>query len=233
MKTLINQTLTERLEESNLFGALLKVLKYGLYIYNQASPISDKEGEFLIRYPYSELPKNSLLFVLPTNNSIAYDNSGETVKKNTLRIKFAYNDDDGNVRYGNDKYYDILVEQSNGLKKYAGEGHIVANRLAIFRVGDVDDNTITLTNSPIYNEINVASILVTDDATFYSTPKVKLPKKNETDPDKAVSLVRSDELAELEARVEFLEDRIQIGTTDAEEALAGYPDGTLYVKVDT
>lgn len=151
---------------------------------------------------------------------------------NKLRIKFAYTDNDGNVTYGNDKYYDILIEQSDGRKRYADEGHIVANRLAIFRVGDRDDNNITLINSPIYNEINASSIIVTTDATFYKTPKIKLPKENEADPDKTISLTRSDEFAELEARVELLEERIQIGTAEAEDALAGYPDGTLYIKVD-
>lgn len=203
-----------------------------MYIFNQASPINDTPGEFLIRYPYSELPPNSLLFVLPTNNSVHYDNSKEVTQMNKLRIKFAYTDNDGNVTYGNDKYYDILIEQSDGRKRYADEGHIVANRLAIFRVGDRDDNNITLINSPIYNEINASSIIVTTDATFYKTPKIKLPKENEADPDKTISLTRSDEFAELEARVELLEERIQIGTAEAEDALAGYPDGTLYIKVD-
>lgn len=215
-------------ELTMLKKAMLEILRYNPYVYPQSASISGKPGEILIRFPYSELPKNSLLYVLPNTNSIQID--GDT--KNTLRVKFGKTNAQGEIEYTNDKYYDIVVEQSNGLKRYASDGHIVANRLAIFRVGNVDDGTITLINSPLYNEISLASLVVTNNAVFYDKPLVKLKKDNEDDPDEYVEVVTKDQYNELLERVQYLEQKFQVGTVDAETALAGQPDGTFYVKVE-
>ena len=213
---------------SNLNEAIIKTLKYSPYVYQQATNISNKTGEFMIRFPYKELPPNSLLYFLPTANSVQCD----AKTKNKLRIKFVYTDENGETKYGNDKYYTILVEQTNGHTKFASDGHIVAGRLCIFRVPAVDDDTIVLINSPIYNEVALSSLVVTNEATFYEPPKVLKEKEQEGDPDEYVELISEDQFEALRARVEALEQKFQVGTIDAETALSGRPDGTFYVKVD-
>ena len=76
---------------SRLNEAIIKTLKYSPYVYTQATNASNKTGEFMIRFPYKELPPNSLLYFLPTSNSIETDEK----TKNKLRVKFVYTDENG------------------------------------------------------------------------------------------------------------------------------------------
>ena len=149
---------------------------------------------------------------------------------NTLRLLLPQVSEEGVISYSNADVRDfkIIQEQNDGITTKAGENSILANRLAIFRFTARSHDKAILLNSPLHHDIVLRSLLVTNDVTFRQPP-VHLPDK-----ETGVNwpLVTEEEYNKLLQRVEALEERFIFGQEDPEEALAGKPDGTVYIKVE-
>lgn len=216
-------------------------LKYNAYVYNQLSTLTDTwNGEYKIEYLYDTIPDNSLLFMVPNYSSlptgIVNDTDGVEyqttyVEANKLIIRYligTYTDEHGNKRgrYSS-KTYKIYVEAPEGSMRLAGEGDIIAHRLAMFRFIKGDEDTVILINSPIYNSVNLSSLTVTNKASFYSRPVIVDPITKDEIP-----LATNTDLLALTNRVEKLESKFQYGTQDAEDALLDADVGTIYIQVE-
>ena len=66
-----------------LHEGLLKMLNYLPTIYSQRTIASTWDGNFIIRYPYKEIPDNALLFVLPLYSSLS-NNEVSNIKSGAL-----------------------------------------------------------------------------------------------------------------------------------------------------
>ena len=208
-----------------LHEGLKKMLNYLPMIYNQQQT-SVNTGEIVIKYPYSKIPENALLFVLPMYNSLS---SG-----NKLTIKFATVSQNGTVvSYTTTKQYNIMVEDTDGKKRAAGLGDIVANRLCMFRFITNNSSDIILCNNPIYNNLKCSTLCITNSAKFYETPKVIYYTNQGVE--KEVELALSSDLQDLAARVAALENKFVTGTDSAEEYFENNPNapqGTIYMQVE-
>ena len=208
-----------------LHEGLKKMLNYLPMIYNQQQT-SVNTGEIVIKYPYSKIPENALLFVLPMYNSLS---SG-----NKLTIKFATVSQNGTVvSYTITKQYNIMVEDTDGKKRAAGLGDIVANRLCMFRFITNNSSDIILCNNPIYNNLKCSTLCITNSAKFYETPKVIYYTNQGVE--KEVELALSSDLQDLAARVTALENKFVTGTDSAEEYFENNPNapqGTIYMQVE-
>lgn len=208
-----------------LHEGLKKMLNYLPMIYNQQQT-SVNTGEIVIKYPYSKIPENALLFVLPMYNSLS---SG-----NKLTIKFATVSQNGTVvSYTTTKQYNIMVEDTDGKKRAVGLGDIVANRLCMFRFITNNSSDIILCNNPIYNNLKCSTLCITNSAKFYETPKVIYYTNQGVE--KEVELALSSDLQDLAARVTALENKFVTGTDSAEEYFENNPNapqGTIYMQVE-
>lgn len=208
-----------------LHEGLKKMLNYLPMIYNQQQT-SVNTGEIVIKYPYNKIPENALLFVLPMYNSLS---SG-----NKLTIKFATVSQDGTVvSYTTTKQYNIMVEDTDGKKRAAGLGDIVANRLCMFRFITNNSSDIILCNNPIYNNLKCSTLCITNSAKFYETPKVIYYTNQGVEQE--VELALSSDLQNLAARVTALENKFVTGTGSAEEYFENNPNapqGTIYMQVE-
>lgn len=208
-----------------LHEGLKKMLNYLPMIYNQQQT-SVNTGEIVIKYPYNKIPENALLFVLPMYNSLS---SG-----NKLTIKFATVSQNGTVvSYTTTKQYNIMVEDTDGKKRAAGLGDIVANRLCMFRFITNNSSDIILCNNPIYNNLKCSTLCITNSAKFYETPKVIYYTNQGVE--KEVELALSSDLQDLAARVTALENKFVTGTDSAEEYFENNPNapqGTIYMQVE-
>lgn len=208
-----------------LHEGLKKMLNYLPMIYNQQQT-SVNTGEIVIKYPYDKIPDNALLFVLPMYNSLS---SG-----NKLTIKLATVSQNGTVvSYTTTKQYNIMVEDTDGKKRAAGLGDIVANRLCMFRFITNNSSDIILCNNPIYNNLKCSTLCITNSAKFYETPKVIYYTNQGVE--KEVELALSSDLQDLAARVTALENKFVTGTDSAEEYFENNPNapqGTIYMQVE-
>lgn len=208
-----------------LHQGLLKMLNYLPMVYNQQQLSTVNTGEIVIKYPYQSIPENALLFVLPLYSSLE---SG-----NKLTIKYAKVSEDGTtVSYTTTKSYNIMVEDTNGTKRKASTGDIVANRLCMFRFITGNSSDIILCNNPIYNNLSCSTLCITNDATFYKIPTVSYIKNNTTF---KTELALNQNLLELEERVTALENKFKFGTDTPEkyfEANPSTPKGTIYMQVE-
>lgn len=208
-----------------LHEGLKKMLNYLPMIYNQQQT-SVNTGEIVIKYPYSKIPENALLFVLPMYNSLS---SG-----NKLTIKLATVSQNGTVvSYTTTKQYNIMVEDTDGKQRAAGLGDIVANRLCMFRFITNNSSDIILCNNPIYNNLKCSTLCITNSAKFYETPKVIYYTNQGVE--KEVELALSSDLQDLAARVTALENKFVTGTDSAEEYFENNPNapqGTIYMQVE-
>lgn len=208
-----------------LHEGLKKMLNYLPMIYNQQQT-SVNTGEIVIKYPYDKIPENALLFVLPMYNSLS---SG-----NKLTIKLATVSQNGTVvSYTTTKQYNIMVEDTDGKKRAAGLGDIVANRLCMFRFITNNSSDIILCNNPIYNNLKCSTLCITNSAKFYETPKVIYYTNQGVE--KEVELALSSDLQDLAARVTALENKFVTGTDSAEEYFENNPNapqGTIYMQVE-
>lgn len=208
-----------------LHEGLKKMLNYLPMIYNQQQT-SVNTGEIVIKYPYNKIPENALLFVLPMYNSLS---SG-----NKLTIKLATVSQNGTVvSYTTTKQYNIMVEDTDGKKRAAGLGDIVANRLCMFRFITNNSSDIILCNNPIYNNLKCSTLCITNSAKFYETPKVIYYTNQGVE--KEVELALSSDLQDLAARVTALENKFVTGTDSAEEYFENNPNapqGTIYMQVE-
>lgn len=199
-------------------------LKYSAIIYNQLhTPYDTWDGNFKIEYLYSEVPRDSLIFMVPKYSSI------EGVNKLTIRYLITIIDDNGvpRAKY-KDTSYTIYVENSDGKLTPASRGDIVANRLAIFRFLKGDNDTVFLVNSPLINNVSITSLTVTNEATFYSPPKVINSKTGD-----AIPLATNTDVVALANRVSKLEHKFIYGSLDPEEALKDADIGTIYIQVES
>lgn len=208
-----------------LHEGLKKMLNYLPMIYNQQQT-SVNTGEIVIKYPYDKIPENALLFVLPMYNSLS---SG-----NKLTIKLATVSQNGTVvSYTTTKQYNIMVEDTDGKKRAAGLGDIVANRLCMFRFITNNSSDIILCNNPIYNNLKCSTLCITNSAKFYETPKVIYYTNQGVE--KEVELALASDLQDLAARVTALENKFVTGTDSAEEYFENNPNapqGTIYMQVE-
>lgn len=209
---------------------LLKMLNYLPMIYNQRPSIND--GNITIRYPYKELPKDALLFVLPLTNSL--DNT-DNYFINTLTIEYATVSQYGEISYDTTKTYHIMIENIDGTKRAASTGDIVANKLCMFRVSNVL-NDVILCNNPIYNNIACSSLLVSNDTTFGKLPEYEEAIEiNGIITTKKTPLATQEDIKNLNERLALLEQRLQIGTESPEDFFGknkNLPDNTIYFQTE-
>lgn len=204
---------------------LKKMLNYLPMIYNQQLEAVNT-GEFIIKYPYDTIPDNAILFVLPLYSSLESNNK--------LTIKFAQVSQDGTaINYATTKSYDIMVEDTNGTKRSASLGDIVANRLCMFRFITGNSSQIILCNNPIYNNLSCSTLCITNQAKFYQIPKVIYHTVQGTEVSDQVAL--DQDLKKLAERVEALENKFKVGTDTAKEYFEKNPNtpkGTIYLQVE-
>lgn len=209
-----------------LYEGLKKMLNYLPMIYNQQQLSSVNTGEITIKYPYDKVPDNAILFVLPLYSSLESNNK--------LTIKFAQVQQDGKaINYTTTKTYEIMVEDTNGTKRKAGLGDIVANRLCMFRFITGNSSQIILCNNPIYNNLNCSTLCITNSAKFYKVPTVIYFTNQGVEQEAPVAL--DQDLQSLAARVAALENKFKVGTDTAEkyfENNPNAPDGTIYLQVE-
>lgn len=205
-----------------LHEGLKKMLNYLPMIYNQQN--YNKNGEIIIKYPYEKIPENAILFVLPLYNS--------TETYNYLTIKYAKVESDGSITYTSGTPLKILVEGTDGKKREATTGDIIANRLCMFRFMTNNSKEVILINNPIYNNLKCSSLYITNEARFCTIPEyiVNAGEANEY----SEKLALDSELQQLKARVLKLENMIKVGTESADEYFANnkVADGTLYLQVE-
>ena len=204
-----------------VLGYAGSLVKYGAVCYTQLNMTNIADGNYIIKYPYSSLPNNGLLFLLPQFSSIKQTNS----RFNTLTIKFTETTDT-NQTYTGSKTYTMYKESSNGKLSPVTEGDIIANRLAIFRFITGNNNSVILINNPQYNDIQVSTITVTNSTTFKSTPILEKADGSFT------RIATEEGLTELEKRLRTVESRILYGAIDPDEALKDAVEGTIYIKVE-
>lgn len=211
--------------KTHVLNSILQSLKYMPYVFTQVN--TGAIGEYIIRYPHREVPDNSLLFMLPTRNA------HPTINKLILLLPNVQRDDTGNttITYNNDDRieYNIIMEHNDGTMRNAREFSIIANRLALFRFIKGDKDTVVLTNNPNFNDINISTLLVNNNAVFRQKP-IYSPDPNDSSKD--AEIVTADQYNALLKRVEDLEKMFVFGDQDPQEALADKPDGTIYVKVE-
>ena len=209
-----------------LHEGLKKMLNYLPMIYNQQQTSIVNNGEIIIKYPYNKIPDNALLFVLPLYSSLETNNK--------LTIKFAQVSQDGTiVSYTTTKTYNIMVEDTNGTKRKAGLGDIVANRLCMFRFITGNSSDVILCNNPIYNNLKCSTLCITNSAKFYEVPKVVYFTNQGIEKEATVAL--DQDLQSLAVRVTALENKFKVGTETAEEYFTKNPNaekGTIYLQVE-
>ena len=207
-----------------LHEGLKKMLNYLPMVYNQ-QPL-EKEGEFIIKYPYSSIPENAILFVLPLYNSILADNK--------LKIKFATLDKTTNlVTYSVTKVYNIFIEDVEGSRRVATQGDIVANRLCMFRFMSNNSSDIILCNNPTYNNLSCSTLCTIGVAKFYQPPEVVY--YTGAGAEKTTPVALNSDLEKLATRVLALENKIKFGTETVDQYLEKNPttpEGTIYIQVE-
>lgn len=209
-----------------LHEGLKKMLNYLPMIYNQQQLGYVNTGEITIKYPYDKIPDNALLFVLPLYSSLENNNK--------LTIKFAKVSQDGKtIGYTTTKTYNIMVEDTNGSKRMASTGDIIANRLCMFRFITNNSSDIILCNNPIYNNLKCSTLCITNSTKFYEIPKVIYYTNMGVEQE--VELALSSDVQALKERVEKLENKFVYGTDTAEkyfEDNPNTPSGTIYMQVE-
>jgi hypothetical protein len=208
-----------------LYEGLKKMLNYLPMIYNQQQLSTTNTGEIIIKYPYESIPDNAILFVLPLYSSIDTGNK--------LTIKFAKVSQNGlSINYSSTKTYNIFVEDTNGTKRKAGLGDIIANRLCMFRFITNNSSDIILCNNPVYNNLKCSTLCITNEAKFYEVPKVIY---NDKGTEKEMPVALQQDLQNLETRLTVLENKFKFGTETAEEYFNNNPNvpkGTIYIQVE-
>lgn len=203
---------------------LKKMLNYLPMIYNQQQ--LEKEGEFIIKYPYESIPENAILFVLPLYNSVTSDNK--------LKIKFAtVNSTTKAVTYTITKTYNIFIEEVAGTRRAATKGDIIANRLCMFRFMSHHSSDIILCNSPTYNNLSCSTLCTIGEAKFYTTPEVVY--YTGVGVERTTPLALNTDLEKLASRVAALENKIKFGTDPVDKYLENNPTtpkGTIYIQVE-
>lgn len=215
--------------KKNVLETLLQAINYLPHVYHQVEGGSN--NSLTIKYPFEEVPQDSLLFVLPSSNMIEPSNPGV---KNTLNILLPQVEVIDGVRKvthssSSQITYEIVTETNEGSVVPVKANQIIANRVAIFRFIRRGTTKAVLMNSPLYGSIALNDLLVTNEATFRHLPKYS-PIPDDSTKDEL--LVPQSDFNKLLQRVEALEQKFLYGDEDPEVALEGKPDGTIYIKVD-
>ena len=217
--------------KKSVLEILLQSANYMPFVYPQLT--MDKSNIFTIRYPFAEIPDNSLLFMVPIRNS---QELGEDVQFNKLKLlmpRIVYNTGDGTTSVDYDtqvpKVFNIFLEGLDGKLTPASLNALIANRMAIFRFIKNDNNSVILINNPYYNNMQLNTIVVNQDATFRSVPVLQPDPNDSTNQTKLA--LESDMIA-LENRIAALENKFLYGAEEPDTALADSPDGTIYIKVE-
>ena len=211
--------------QEEILALMANNLKYSAITYNQLhTPHDTWDGDFKIEYLYSEVPRDALIFMVPKYSSIEGEN------KLTIRYLVGSFIDANGIKRAKykDISYTIYVENSDGNLTQASRGDIVANRLAIFRFLKGDKDTVFLVNSPLINNVNITTLTVTNEAKFYTVPKVIDSKTGIETP-----LATNIDLIALTNRVSKLEHKFIYGYIDPEEALADADIGTIYIQTES
>ena len=217
-----------------LHQGLIKMLNYLPMIYNQR-PINDTwNGEFVIRYPYSSIPENALIFMLPVYSSL--DNSYNS-NINKLTVQYATVSQDGKtISYEKTATYNIMIEGQDGSKRPATEGDIIANKLCMFRFITNNTSDIILCNNPIYNNLQCSSLYITNEATFKQLPIYEyLETVNNVVLTRQTTLATAKDIGELSNRIYALEEKFKTGTDSPEKFFAenkDLSDDTIYFQVE-
>lgn len=216
MPTVLEQ-LKMIIEQQRLLYEMLKeAYEYMPYIYEQKNIPTGQEtvSEYSIIYPSDDAPKNGLLFLLPK-----FTNTQDTSK---LRIKYT----------NETKFYTIYLENNDGSLIKAPKGSIIANRLAILRFINGDDDSIILTNNPYYNSLKVSELRVSNKTVFRQIP-LYLPEGVEDTENisEVYRLALYTEFDELRRRVERIERMFVIGEKDIKDVAEELEDGQIYMKV--
>lgn len=204
---------------------LIKALSHLPTIYNQRTT-QNWNGEYIIHYPFSEVPNNTILLMLPLYNALAEGS-------NKLTIKYATVSGPDSVEYTTSKTYNILVEGHNGRKRPATKGDIIANRLCIFRFITNNPNDVVLCNNPIYGDLVCSTLNITNEARFYERPKHVYTTQDGSE--RETTLATTQELEDLKTRLANLENRLHVGTESPEtffETNQDLPKNTIYFQTE-
>lgn len=216
MSTVLEQLKMITEQQRLLYEMLKEAYEYMPYIYEQKNIPTGQEtiSEYSIIYPSDDAPKNGLLFLLPK-----FTNTQDTSK---LRIKYV----------NENKIYTIYLENNDGSLIKAPRGSIIANRLAILRFINGDDNSIILTNNPYYNSLKVSELRVSNKTVFNQIPYYLPNGVEDTDNlSEVYRLVIFSEFDELRRRVERIEHMFVIGEKDVKDVAEELEDGQIYMKV--
>lgn len=224
------------LQSDEMTKALSTVLKYLPQIYAQRE-ISDNVGEIIINYPHKELPSGIILYVLPYRNSIE-ENINTPSQSNVLTIKYhttKLNPDTNKYELTSieTKKYSIFVEGTNGTKRPASSGDILADRLCMFRFSSKNSPEVILCNSPMYGNIFCNTLEIGNDLRLYKKPVIGVKGKDGfevTD-----TLVTQSELKELQDKVNAIDNRIKVGVQTPEQYFSANPnavEGTIYLQME-
>lgn len=197
---------------------LYEMLPYFPKVYHQASytPASSEDvRNFNLIYKFTTLPSDSLIYFVPNINSINGTNNL------IIKVPTSYNDEPSYREYS----YTIVVETNDGSTRLAQANDLIAFRMCIFRFAKGNNKQVILTNSPAYNSLQITTLNATQ-ANFSNTPTVGENTMTR------ISLATMNDVSELTARVESLENKIIFGTKEPEEALATSPNGTIYIQVE-
>lgn len=215
--------------KKNVLETLLQAINYLPHVYQQVDGGSN--NSITIKYPFTEVPSDSLLFVLPTRNMTAATGLGV---KNTLTIylpQVEIIEGEKKVTHSSASQvtYEIVTETNEGSIKPVQANQILANRVAIFRFIKRGTVKAVLMNSPLHGSIDLNELLVTNQARFRQLPIYSPDPEDST---KDETFVPRSDYNKLLQRVEALESKFLFGEDDPEVALEGKPDGTIYIKVD-
>lgn len=224
------------LQSNEIAKALSTVLKFIPQIYPQRI-VSDNHGEIIINYPHKEIPSNIILYVLPYRSSINKDKNTPS-QSNMLTINYhitKLNPNTNKYELSNieTKHYSIVVEDTDGKKREAEAGDILADRLCMFRFSSKNSNEVILCNSPLYGNIFCNSLEIANDLRLYKKPVIGVKGKDGfevTD-----TLVTQSELKELQDKVNAIDNRIKVGVQTPEQYFSANPnteEGTIYLQME-
>lgn len=208
-------------EELALLQKTADALKYMPFVYREVILTDNPNPSYhYIKHKIGKLDPNVVLFFIPTGYD--FGNNGE----NLQFIRLLQPGEGFNVASPNNVTYKVMIENTttNGetVITQAKAFHLKPQKLYLMRMFSADEVIIINYN---YDDVVLATRLEAGEAYFNTVPKVIID-------DEEISLVKSDELSALAARVTALENLIKVNTQSPEEALQNENEGTIYFKVD-
>lgn len=215
--------------KNSVLESLLQAINYLPHVYQQVD--GGATTDITIKYPFNEVPSDSLLFVLPTRNLVAPTNPSI---KNTITIllpQVSIVEGQRVVTHSQASKvtYEIVSETNEGGIVPIQANQILVNRVAIFRFIKRGTTKAVLMNSPLQHSVALNELFVSNLAKFRQLPVYSPDPEDAT---KDETLVSRSDYNSLLQRVEALESKFLFGKEDPEIALEGKPDGTIYIKVE-